>query len=157
MLTIPNFALVFPLVAWINGTGMIEPVWPDALLEVNVTDTLGMADDVMRCYDRAGYHIAAGEAYAHADAMTAMYCDDMITINGHKADLATPAGQTAFVHELVHWLQEYNGDAEAAECPQALERDAYLIHHEWQRQQGVEVYPDMFTVEIRSMCPGVVP
>lgn len=153
-MTVPTFALVFPLVAWINSTDIIEPAWPDAHLEVNVTNTLGIAKDIQRCYDLADLQAPPlEEAYAHAETLDGMYCEDRVTIDGSDVDLSTPAGQTVLVHELVHWLQDHNGAWEEAECVPALERDAYYVHHEWQRQMGLEPYPDLFTVAMRSQCP----
>lgn len=152
-MTVPTHALVYGLTAWINGTGLVAPVWPEISLEVNATHTLGIAKDIRRCYALVGMEPPTiEEAYAYAEGLNGMYCEDRVTIDSNDVDLSTPAGQTVLVHELVHWLQDHNGDAQAAECVPALERDAYRVHHEWQRQMGLPVYPDEFTVLMRSQC-----
>jgi len=150
-------ALVYGLVAWINGTGMIEPVWPPSQLELRSTETLGIARDIQRCYEMLGHEPPPLEhAVQAAEGMHGMYCADRVTIDAESVDLETPAGQAVLVHELVHWLQDYNGDADAAECVAAREYDAYMVHREWQKQMGLELYPDEFTIMTRSQCPAAM-
>lgn len=152
-MTVTIAALVYGLVAWINGTGMIEPAWPDRPLEVNRAGLAGMADDMERCFALKGVPVPSrADLYAIADRLDGFYCLDRITISG-RIDLEGPEGQTVLVHELVHWLQDYNGGAEAAKCLAELERDAYAVHHQWQAQMGLPIYPDPFTVYMRSQCP----
>lgn len=152
-MTISAYALVYAMVAWINATGMITPAWPTNPLDVNVTDRHGMASDIMRCLQLEGAPpISYDDALSAAHGMHALYCADRVTIHD-AADLNAPEDQAWLVHELVHWLQDYNGDTEAAPCPAAREEDAYAIHMYWQEIMGLEVYPDAFTARIRSQCP----
>lgn len=152
-MTVMAAALVYAMVAWINQSGMIEPAWPTEPLQLNVTSTEGIARDMQRCYALNGLAPPPVEAlYEQAGGVDGIYCGNRISIDGADVDLDTPAGQTVLLHELVHWVQDHNGDWLEAECIPALEYDAYMIHREWQTQMGLTPTPDEFTVVMRSQC-----
>lgn len=155
MTSVPAFALVYALIAWINGTGLIEPAVPPVPLELNVTNPAGIVHDMQRCMTLKGEPPLPDDvARQIAEGVYGIYCEDRISINGLEVDLTTPEGQTVLVHELVHWLQDYNGEADNAPCVPHLERNAYAVHHEWQAQMGLPQAPDPFTVHMRSQCPA---
>lgn len=150
-------ALVFAMMAWINSTGMIEPAWPEAELELNVTNPAGAVLDMQRCGILNGRDPMTDEEKAEmeyfvAENLLGLYCFDRITLNNEYVDLETPEGQTTLVHELVHWIQDHNGDMANAECPAQVEQAAYQIGWEWQAQMGLPLSPDPFSVTMRSMC-----
>lgn len=157
MSTVTVTALVYGLTAWINSTGMIEPTWPDTMLEVNVTTNLGLTQDLRRCITLDGYAAPPlNELRPLTADWTGLYCQERITIDGEQVDLGTPQGQSVLVHELVHWLQDHNGDWDDAPCFAHREKDAYLIDREWQRQMGWEPEPTLQEIAKLSQC-GTLP
>lgn len=151
-MTVSVAALVYAMVLWINSTGLIEPVIPDRPVAVNVTDRAGIVQDINRCYAVKGLPQPDQEAVRkYAETLNGLYCEDRITITD-EMDLNTIQGQTVLVHELVHWLQDYNGEAEAAPCVAHLEKNAYAVHQWWQAATGQPITPDPFTILVRSQC-----
>ena len=152
-MTVTVAALVYAMMAWINSTGMIEPAWPEEPIMVHIATHQGVAADIQRCYAMKGHAVHTAElAMEMADTFTGMYCENRVTLMASRVDLEHPAGQAALVHELVHWIQDHNGDAESAACLAQTEYDAYMIHREWQKQMGLTETPDDFTVFMRSQC-----
>lgn len=62
--------------------------------------------------------------------------------------------ETVLFHELVHFLQYINGSYETAECPNALEKDAYLLQDQFVQDMNYpeEQRPDKFFAMIVSTC-----
>lgn len=159
------------LLVWINSTGMITPVDPVEhmykLPEVVRVDDRGMAEQLNRCLlylepelialteKRFGRVTLASykNAMEHAQSVNGVYCAGRISM---KNDLDLDGEHRyALLHELVHWMQEYNGDRTEAirgGCLLHVERDAYAIHHRWQEENGQELFPDKFTAHMRSIC-----
>lgn len=151
-MTVSIAALVFSMVAWINGTGMLEPAWPDAELTINVASHEDMAHDINRCQVLEGHDpIPHEDLMAFVPDINGIYCHDRITIY-EKLDMNRLEDQYVLVHELVHWLQDYNGEAEEADCIGELERTAYAVHGYWQDVQGLPRTHDPFTIMMRSQC-----
>jgi uncharacterized protein DUF6647 len=87
--------------------------------------------------------------------VVAVYDDDAHTIylpNGWTG--TTPAELSVLVHEMVHHLQNVNG--QKFECPAAREKPAYLAQDQWLKQFGHNLENDfsvdMFTVVVKSAC-----
>ena len=64
--------------------------------------------------------------------------------------------EVVLLHELVHFLQYYDGEYERAECKQALEIDAFDLQDQWIDEQGIdpEQKNDPLFVVFVTMCPG---
>ena len=66
----------------------------------------------------------------------------------------TPADLSLLVHEMVHHLQNVNG--QKFECPAAREKPAYLAQDQWLKQFGHtlenDFNVDMFTIVAKSAC-----
>lgn len=66
----------------------------------------------------------------------------------------TPAELSVLVHEMVHHLQNVNG--QKFECPAAREKPAYLAQDQWLKQFGHNLENDfsvdMFTIVVKSAC-----
>jgi len=92
----------------------------------------GQSPDVVAIYDRERHVIFLPEGWS-----------------GH-----TPAELSLLVHEMVHHLQNVNG--QKFECPAAREKPAYLAQDLWLKQFGRslegEFNVDMFTIVVKSAC-----
>jgi len=64
--------------------------------------------------------------------------------------------EVVLLHELVHFLQYYDGEYERAECKQALETDAFALQDQWIDEHGIdpEQKNDPLFVIFVTMCPG---
>ena len=64
--------------------------------------------------------------------------------------------EVVLLHELVHFVQYYDGEYERAECKAALERDAFKLQDLWIDQQRIdpEQKNDALFVVFATMCPG---
>jgi hypothetical protein len=66
----------------------------------------------------------------------------------------TPADLSVLVHEMVHHLQ--NIDGQKFECPAAREKPAYLAQDKWLKQFDQtlekEFEVDLFTIVVKSAC-----
>lgn len=62
--------------------------------------------------------------------------------------------EVVLIHELVHFVQYYDGEYERAECKQALEIDAFELQDKWIDQQGIdpEQKNDPLFVVFVTMC-----
>ena len=62
--------------------------------------------------------------------------------------------EVVLVHELVHFVQYYDGEYERADCKQALEIDAFELQDKWIDQQGIdpEQKNDPLFVVFVTMC-----
>lgn len=156
--------LMYALLAWISttgqidfnmyevqaGTGEVATISEESLPDIRVVDAMGMAEDVERCNGLSNYTTRTFEEYRmRAATFRAFYCANLITLKG---DINTPGELAVLVHELVHWVQDYNGDWDRVPCLQALEWDAYTISHKWQRLHGQPSHPGRFTAWVRSQC-----
>jgi hypothetical protein len=67
--------------------------------------------------------------------------------------------EVVLFHELVHYLQDINGEYDKVECQNALEKDAYLLHRDYVRHMGwpEEQEPDMLFAMMVSMCAEEFP
>ena len=157
--------LIWAMVAWINGQGVITPVVPEKPPQVALVDEDDMKLAVYRCvllYD--GPRNIDDRLYTYemiesqVQNQKAMYCHDRISVklteeNGY-GDVTNLELQAQMVHELVHWLQDYNGDREKARCLAETEIDAYKIMNLWYEQNNMEEYMyDDFTIFAYSQCP----
>ena len=104
-----------------------------------------------------GAHSAAQSAnvVGQIPDVVAIYDDERHTIflpQGWTG--TTPAELSVLVHEMVHHLQNVNG--EKFECPAAREKPAYLAQDRWLKQFGRslenEFDVDMFTIVVKSAC-----
>lgn len=62
--------------------------------------------------------------------------------------------EVVLLHELVHFVQYYDGEYERAECKQALEIDAFELQDQWIDEQGIdpEQKNDPLFVVFVTMC-----
>ena len=62
--------------------------------------------------------------------------------------------EVVLLHELVHFVQYYDGEYERAECKQALEIDAFELQDQWIDLQGIdpEQKNDPLFVVFVTMC-----
>ena len=62
--------------------------------------------------------------------------------------------EVVLLHELVHFVQYYDGEYERAECKQALEIDAFDLQDQWIDEQGIdpEQKNDPLFVVFVTMC-----
>ena len=108
----------------------------------------------MRLY---GAHSAAQSAtvVGQIPDVVAVYDDKRQTIYLPEGWTGTtPAELSVLVHEMVHHLQNVNG--QKFECPAAREKPAYLAQDQWLKQFGHNLEDDfsvdMFTIVIKSAC-----
>ena len=95
----------------------------------------------------------------HADCNIAGYFDhetNLIVISDTETEYMVEDHfyEVVLLHELVHFLQYYNGEYERAECKQALERDAFELQDQWIDEQGIdpEQKNDPLFVVFVTMC-----
>ena len=98
---------------------------------------------------------------SHADCNIAGYFDhdtNLIVISDTVTEYMVEDHfyETVLLHELVHFLQYYDGEYERAECKQALEKDAFALQDQWIDEQGIdpEQKNDPLFVIFVTMCPG---
>ena len=67
--------------------------------------------------------------------------------------------EVILLHELVHFLQKFNGTYETIECKQALEEDAYSVQTLYIELMGIDEKnkPDPLFAIISSLCPDKYP
>lgn len=66
--------------------------------------------------------------------------------------------EVVLLHELVHFVQYYDGEYERAECKQKLEMDAFDLQDQWVDEQGIDPQQknDPLFVAFVTMCePGL--
>ena len=119
----------------------------DPLPQIQVLDKTTVCGDVYP--DKA----------AHEDCNIAGYYDhetNTIAITETPTDYMVEDHyrEVVLLHELVHFLQYYDGRYEVVECKQALERDAFDLQDEWIDQQGIdpEQKNDPLFVVFATMC-----
>ena len=100
----------------------------------------------------------------HADCNVAGYYDheqNLIVVSDTVTEYMVEDHfyEVVLLHELVHYLQYYNGEYERAECKQALEIDAFDLQDKWIAEQGIdpEQKNDPLFVIFVTMCPGTDP
>jgi len=104
-----------------------------------------------------GTHSAAQSTVevGQAPDVVAVYDDERHTIFLPEGWTGTTAAElSVLVHEMVHHLQNVNG--QKFECPAAREKPAYLAQDQWLKQFGHNLEDDfsvdMFTIVIKSAC-----
>lgn len=67
--------------------------------------------------------------------------------------------EVVLVHELVHFLQKFNGTYEEVECKQQLEIDAYEVQSLYIDRMGIDPKqkPDPLFAVISTLCPSQMP
>ena len=67
--------------------------------------------------------------------------------------------EVVLVHELVHFLQNFNGTYDEVECQQNLESDAYEVQSSYVDLMGIDPKqkPDPLFAAISSLCPNKWP
>jgi len=130
-LSIPaNFDL--PHVAFAPQSKMVEMRFRETHSAAQSANVPGQLPDVVAIYDADKKTIVLPEGWTGT----------------------TAAELSLLVHEMVHHLQNVNG--QKFECPAAREKPAYLAQDQWLRQFGHtlenDFNVDMFTVVVKSAC-----
>ena len=99
------------------------------------------------------------DAEPHADCNIAGYYDhdtNHIVISDSVTEhmVEDHFWEVVLVHELVHFVQYYDGEYERAECKQKLEVDAFDLQDQWIDEQGIdpEQKNDPLFVVFVTMC-----
>jgi hypothetical protein len=140
-------ALLTAIVVWLSANFSIPPNFE--LPHIEYAPSAKMADI------RSNHTHSAVQLTQDTSDVVALYDDKRRTIilpEGWSG--TTPAELSVLVHEMVHHLQNVNG--EDFECVGAREKPAYLAQGKWLKQFGrsleSEFQIDMFTIVARSVC-----
>lgn len=143
-------ALLTAIVVWLSANFSI----PSNFAHPNIEYASPARMIEMRLY---GAHSAAQSAtvVGQIPDVVAVYDDKTHTIflpEGWTG--TTPEELSVLVHEMVHHLQNVNG--QKFECPAAREKPAYLAQDQWLKQFGHtlenDFSVDMFTIVVKSAC-----
>ena len=125
-----NFDL--PHIEYASQTKMLEMRFHEAHSAAQSVNVIGRLPDVVAIYDDQRQTIVLPEGWTGT----------------------TPAELSVLVHEMVHHLQNVNG--QKFECPAAREKPAYLAQDQWLKQFGHtlenDFNVDMFTIVVKSAC-----
>lgn len=69
-----------------------------------------------------------------------------------KIDLKSKYARSVILHELVHFIQYQHRLNEQADCPNALEKDAYNLQGRYMDFFHIPKNFDQGTIALRSMC-----
>jgi len=125
-----NFNL--PHVEYASQSKMLEMRFRQEHSAAQSAGLVGQLPDVVAIYDDSRHTIVLPEGWTGT----------------------TPANLSLLVHEMVHHLQNVNG--QKFECPAAREKPAYLAQDQWLKQFGHtlenDFNVDMFTIVVKSAC-----
>ncbi len=126
-------ATIQPLASWVEGeTGVKMAALP-------ITEASGMK-----------LKTSLGLTGVQQARAIAAYIPGQIFINNVVWDPQSPAAQSYLVHELVHHAQLFS--SKVYPCPQAKEREAYLLQNKWLVQHGESPLASDGWIQSMSEC-----